>query len=89
MNVDSIDFVGFNRDHCPRDALAADLVIQSLALLKRAGLGVRKAVDAPFGMEDDRAGHHRAGQATTAYLVNACDRHEPVAVQAVFDVPAC
>ena len=63
--------------------------MQALSLLSCAGLGVGKAVDAAIGMENHGAGHHRAGQAAAAYLVNTCDRHEPVAVQAVFNIASC
>ena len=86
MDVDPIDFVGFHGYDRPRDAFSADLVVQALSLLSGARLGVGKAVDTGIGMENHGAGHHRAGQAPAAHFVNTCDRHEPVAVQAVFDI---
>ena len=89
MDVDAIDFVGFNGHDRPRDAFPADLVVEALPLLKGAGLGIGQAVDAAIRMEDDGAGHDRTGQATAAYFVNACDRHEAVAVQAVLDIASC
>jgi len=89
MNVDAIDFVGFNRHDRPRDALSADLVVKALSLLKGAGLGIGQAIDAAIGMEDHGAGHDWTGQATATDFVNACDRHEAVAVQAVLDIASC
>ena len=39
-------------------------------------------------MQDDGAGHDRPGQATASNFVNACHRHETVAVEAVLDIAA-
>ena len=86
MDIDAVDFFGIDGDDRPRGALPADLVVKPLTLGERAGLGIRESVDPALGMEDDGAGHDRAGQAAPADFVNARNRYKPVAVQAVFDV---
>ena len=88
MNVDSINFFAINGHDRPRDTLTADFVVKPLALKQGAGLRVGQAVDAAIGMEDHGTGHDRSGQAATSNFVNACHRHETVAVQAVLDIAA-
>ncbi len=57
-----------------------------LALRGRAGFRVGEAVDAAIGMQDDGAGHDRAGETAPPHLVNARHRYEAVAVEAVLNV---
>jgi len=88
MDVDSINFFAINGNDGPREALTADLVVKPLALKPGAGLGVGEAVDATIGMKDHGARHDRSGQAAASNFVNACHRHETVAVEAVLDIAA-
>ena len=88
MNVNAIDFVGFNRHNRPRDTLTADFVEKTFALKQSAGLGIGETVDAALWMEDHGTRHHRTGQAAAADFVDARHRHESVAVEAVFYVLA-
>src|SRR5688572_1445647 len=88
MDVYAINFVGFNGHDSPRHTLTADFVVQPFALEEGARLGVGQAVDAALGMQDHRAGHHRARKTTAAHFVDARHRHETVAVETVLDVPA-
>ena len=89
MDVYAINFVGVHGDDRPGNRFTADFVVKTVPLGRGAGFRVGQAVDSPIGMKDDRAGHHRSGQASPSYFVNARDRYEPVAVQAVFDVASC
>lgn len=88
MDVDAVDLLGINRYDGPRHALSADLVVKAFALRESARLGIGNAVDAAIGMEDDGAGHHGTGKTAAANFVNACHRHETVAVEAVFNIAA-
>jgi len=88
MDVDSINFFAINGHDGPRDTLTADFVVKPLALKQSARLGVGEAVDAAIGMQDHGARHDRPGQATASNFVNACHRHETVAVEAVLDIAA-
>ena len=88
MDINSIDFVGFNGHNRPRNTLTTDFVEQTLALEQGARLGIGEAVDAAVWMKDHGAGHHRTGQAAAADFVDARHRHEPVAVEAVLNIPS-
>src|SRR5687767_10094131 len=89
MDVDPIDFNRVDRHHRPGHGLPADFVVEPVTLQLGAGLGVGETVDAAVGIQDDGAGHHRPGQAAAADFVHAGHRHEAVAVERIFYVPAC
>ena len=88
MDVDAINFLAINGHNRPRDTLTANLVVKAFALERGAGFRIGEAVDPPLGMENHGAGHHRTGKTAAADFVNACHRHETVAVEAVLDIAA-
>jgi len=63
--------------------------VKAVPLGSGTGFRIGQSVDSSIGMEDDRAGHDRPRQASPPHFVNARDRYEPVAVQAVFDIASC
>ncbi len=55
------------------------------ALRGGQGLRVGQAVDAPVRVEDDRAGHHRSGQASPSHFIHSGDTDEAVSPERVFN----
>ena len=85
MDVDVVDFTGWRRRHRPGERLAGNHAVEPLALGRRDHLGVADAGDVAVGIEDDRRGDDRAGQAAAPHFVAPGDAIEPPAPHGVLE----
>jgi hypothetical protein len=85
VDIELVDFGGLNGGNRPGDRLPGDERVEALALERRDRLGIREAGDVVRRIENDGAGHHRAGQTAAPDFIAAGDAIEPPTPQGVLE----